>query len=116
MKVNGTIKVIFATNVVSDKFSKRDLVVTTADMYPQDILIQFTQDKCNVLDSYNAGEVVEVDINLRGREWINPQGEAKYFTTIEGWKIAKVGSVAQAPPQYKAQPAQAVDVDDDLPF
>ena len=89
MQVTGKIKVIKATEVVSEKFSKRELVVTTNDQYPQDIMIQFTQDKCNLLDELSEGMDVAVSINIRGREWVSPQGESKYFNTIEGWKVTK---------------------------
>ena len=89
MKVKGQIKSVFATEQVSEKFSKRDVVVTTQDQYPQDILIQFIQDKCALLEPFISGDSVEVDINLRGREWISPAGEVKYFNTVEGWKITK---------------------------
>ena len=32
----------------------------------------------------------KVSINLRGREWVNPQGEAKYFNSLQGWRIEGV--------------------------
>jgi len=89
MNLNGKIKAINEVQNVSASFKKRELVLTTNEQFPQDILIEFTQDKCDVLNSYNVGEEVIVDINLRGREWINPQGEAKYFNSIQGWKINK---------------------------
>lgn len=89
MEIKGTIKRLDATIQVSDKYSKRELVVETEGQYPQPILIQFSQDKCAVLDGYNVGDVVEVGINLKGREWTSPQGEVKYFNTVEGWKIEK---------------------------
>jgi hypothetical protein len=90
MQVSGKIKVI---QEVEEKgtFKSRNVVVTTEEQYPQHIAIQFVQDKCSILDSYAVGQSVEVSINLRGREWIDPQGVAKYFNTIQGWKINKVG-------------------------
>lgn len=88
--VIGKIKVINETQNVSSSFKKRELVVTTNEQYPQDILIEFTQDKCDILNNYNVSQDVVVSINLRGREWINPQGEAKYFNSIQGWKINAV--------------------------
>ena len=88
MEVKGQIKLIGETTVVSEKFSKRELVVTTvSEQYPQDILIQFSQDKCDLLNNLSVGQDVTVKINLRGREWISPQGETKYFNTIEGWQV-----------------------------
>jgi hypothetical protein len=89
MQVKGTIKKLDATVQVSEKYSKRELVVTTNEQYPQDISIQFSQDKCALLDGYKIGDSVEVDINLKGREWTSPQGEVKYFNTVEGWRISK---------------------------
>ena len=97
MEVKGNIKVINDTQVISDKFSKREFVVTTNDTYPQDILIQLTQDKCSLLDMFKVGQDVDVSINLRGREWTSPKGEVKYFNTIEGWKISGEQNTQQAP-------------------
>lgn len=97
MELNGKIKAINEVQNVSSSFKKRELVLTTNEQYPQDILIEFTQDKCDVLNSYNAGEDVIVSINIRGREWINPQGEAKYFNSIQGWKINKSESGNEQP-------------------
>jgi hypothetical protein len=87
MEVTGRIKVINATQEVSASFKKRELVVTTNEQYPQSILIEFAQDKCNLLDNFQEDQEVKVSINLRGREWVNPQGETKYFNQIQGWKI-----------------------------
>lgn len=115
MEVTGRIKLINPTQTVSEKFKKRELVVTTEEQYPQNILIEFNQDKCEVLDKYALGDSVIVSINLRGREWVNPQGEAKYFNTIQGWKIEKVGSEAPAPQPIPAVPMSDED-QDDLPF
>jgi hypothetical protein len=92
MEVKGKIKFIGATQQVSDKFSKREIVVSTDEQFPQHISIEFNQDKCAILDKYSVGDDVEVGINLRGREWTNPQGETKYFNSIQGWNIKKEAS------------------------
>jgi hypothetical protein len=89
MEVKGKIKFIGSTQQVSEKFSKREIVVTTDEQFPQHISIEFNQDKCAILDKYSVGDDVEVGINLRGREWTNPQGETKYFNSIQGWNIKK---------------------------
>jgi hypothetical protein len=52
-------------------------------------MIEFTQDKCDLLNNYSVGETVKVAINLRGREWVSPQGETKYFNSVQGWRIEK---------------------------
>ena len=125
MEVTGKIKMIDQTKEVgSGGFKKRDIVVTTDEQYPQHILVQFVQDKCDLLNNFQAGEQVKIDINLRGREWTNPQGETVYFNTIQGWRIGKVQAdapAAQTPQMPAAQAfAPATNLNEetaaDLPF
>lgn len=123
MEVVGKVKVINPMQNVSASFQKRELVVTTDEQYPQHILVEFTQDKCDLLDRYKVGESVKVSINLRGREWVNPQGETKYFNSIQGWRIEKEDNSKQTPekpiPSAEAfAPAANLNEDepDDLPF
>jgi len=86
MEVVGIIKQV---QEVTEKgtFKSRNVVVTTEEQYPQHISVQFVQDKVGLLDTFAEGQKVKVAINLRGREWVNPQGESVYFNTIQGWKI-----------------------------
>jgi single-strand DNA-binding protein len=92
MQVKGTIKAIGEVVVVSEKFKKRDLVLTfEGGQFPQDRLHQLTQDRVSLIDGYKVGEVVNVSINYNGREWTSPTGEVKYFNTDEVWKIERVG-------------------------
>src|SRR5690554_8028780 len=81
MEILGRIKMIGQVQDVSPTFRKRELVVTTEEQYPQHLLIEFTQDKCELLNQFQVGEPVRVGINLRGREWVNPQGETRYFNS-----------------------------------
>lgn len=130
MNVEGTLKEIRETqDVGSSGFQKRECVVTTDEQYPQHILVQFVQDKCNLLSNFKVGDKVNIDINLRGREWVNQQGETVYFNTIQGWRIASVQpayTASPAPatpapqPAYPSAPAQQAanfeEEADDLPF
>ena len=114
MQVTGRIKLINETQTFgTGGFRKRELVVTTDEQYPQDILLEFVQDKVEYLDKYSVGQSVEVSINLRGREWINPQGEAKYFNSIQGWAIKEANSA-----EYGAEETTQVSQEEplDLPF
>lgn len=90
-------------------FRKRELVVTTDEQYPQHILLEFTQDKCDLLNSYKEGEPVKVSINIRGREWVNPQGETKYFNSIQGWRIERLQGQQQPQGQAHTGPGSAAD-------
>ena len=90
MEILGKVKYISNDIKVSDSFTKRELVVTTDEQYPQQILINFVQDKCDLISSLEIGQEVKVSINLRGREWVNPAGESKYFNDIQGWRVEKI--------------------------
>jgi single-stranded DNA-binding protein len=125
MEVTGKIKVINAEQQVSASFKKRELVVATEEQYPQFISINFVQDKCDLLNNYNVGDAVKVSINLRGREWVNPQGETKYFNDIQGWRVEKLqAEEPSTPPMAPMPPAEAFapatnfneEEHDDLPF
>ncbi len=124
MEITGKIKLIGETQTFgASGFRKRELVVTTDEQYPQMLMIEFVQDKTDALNSYNVGEDVKVSINLRGREWINPEGVAKYFNSIQGWRIEKLQPAGgQGVPPVEAidafEPADKVsDTEpDDLPF
>jgi hypothetical protein len=91
MEVIGTLKAKFDTQKVSDRFQKREFVLTTEanTPYPQHVSFQVTQDKCSLLDQFNEGEEIKIQFNLRGREWNGPQG-IKYFNTLEAWRIERV--------------------------
>lgn len=126
MEVKGRIKLIGNTQTIgANGYRKRELVVSTDEQYPQHILIEFSQDKCDLLNNFSVGQPVNVSINLRGREWVNPQGETKYFNSIQGWRIqGEAGSQQQnqrqnsAVDQYNNNAAQnnQPEEHDDLPF
>jgi len=87
-QVPGKLHLKGETQIVSDKFTKRDFVIVTDDQYPQYISFQLTQDKVSLLDKANVGDSVIVNYNLRGREWTSPDGKVKYFNTLECWSLS----------------------------
>lgn len=116
-QLKGKLKVLKDTQQITDSFSKREFVVTDdSSQYPQDILFQATQDRCSLLDGFQVGTEVSVNFNVRGREWTSPQGEVKYFNSLDAWRIEAAGQ-GQAPAQADIPPATQLDSDDgDLPF
>lgn len=92
MELQGTVKKIGETQTFASGFQKRELVLLTQEQYPQPISIEFLSDKINLLDNVSEGETVKVGINIRGREWTDPQGEVKYFNSITAWRLEKVSS------------------------
>ena len=129
-KLTGTVKVVNPTQVISEKFSKREFVIETQDQYPQLVMFQATQDKCSLLDNVQVSSQVEVSFNLKGREWTSPAGEVKYFNTLEAWRIEKVGQSNAMPaggpsamslgsdpiPTATTSAVASNEEEDDLPF
>lgn len=128
MELQGTIKKIFDIQEFASGFQKREMVLLTQEQYPQPINIEFLSDKISLLDNLREGENVKVSINIRGREWVNPQGETKYFNSITGWRVERLQDttansvqptqVVHNTPAQPQQPASNVfeEEDDDLPF
>lgn len=125
MELQGKIKLIDETKTYgTNNFRKREMVLTTEEQYPQTVLIEFIQDKTELLNSYQVGQDVKISINIRGREWVNPEGETKYFNSIQGWRIenlapaAPSGDIPPMPPAESFPPADELNEDehDDLPF
>jgi len=86
-QLNGEIHSIKQTQHISDKFAKREFIVVTEQStpYPQYIKMEFTQDKCSLLDQYIEGQQVSVDYNLKG----NLHKDTS-FVSLQAWKIQKV--------------------------
>lgn len=124
MEITGRVKVIGAEQQISASFKKREIVVTTDEQYPQVIMVEFNQDKTDLLNNYAVGDEVKISINIRGREWVNPQGEAKYFNSIQGWRIEKMtqahgqGQMPQTPeaPTFPPTGQFTEKEEADLPF
>ncbi len=127
MEVQGKVKMIGETQTFGNNgFRKREIVITTEEQYPQHIMVEFVQDKTELLNNYQIGQDIKISINLRGREWVNPQGETKYFNSIQGWRIEHLqAAVPQGapdmppvPPADAFEPASNLNTEehDDLPF
>jgi len=125
MDITGILKVKTEAQQVSDKFRKREFVLTdNSSQYPQHVSFQLTQDKCSLIDQYNVGDEIKVHFNLRGREWTSPKGEVKYFNTLEAWRIeggnsgASNGAAASSSNTMNdvASTFTAASQEDDLPF
>lgn len=123
MEVTGKIIKIGDTQTFgANGFRKREVVIKTDEQYPQTILIEFIQDKCDTLNQFQLGQDVKIGINLKGREWTTPQGEVKYFNSIQGWRIETLqagdNQAPPLPPVDNLEPISDFDDNepDDLPF
>lgn len=113
--LTGKIKIIQEAKTFDSGFTKREMVVIVEDgRYPQEINLEFVQDKVSLLDNLQVGQEVTVTFDIRGREY-----NGKYFNNLQGWKIASPGaeselnSGADSPPPPDPIPS---DFDDDIPF
>ncbi len=120
-EIEGTLHKKFDTESKTDTFQAREFVIQIQDgNYPQYIKFQLTQDRCALVDDYNAGDKMLVHFDLRGREWND-----KYFTNLNAWRIERPKTEAAAPSAPADQGAgdfpsagdepPAADIDD-LPF
>ena len=122
MDVTGKLVVKGDTTKVSDKFTKRTFVLLVEDeKFPQNIELQLTQDKCGLIDNIGIGDTVKAEFWLRGRAWVSPKGETKYFNTLEAYKLTTEQSTYTNVTKGKAINPQASDVVkeeelNDLPF
>lgn len=124
MELNVKIYSIGETNVVSDKFKKRDFIVVTDEQYVQYLNLQMNQDKCEILNKYSVGQNVKVHLNLKGRLWTNKEGVEVAFNILECWRIEEDKEESQAPilpPAQDVFPPIAnadlnADDDNDMPF
>ncbi|MEM7163688.1 MAG: DUF3127 domain-containing protein [Bacteroidota bacterium] len=123
--INGKLKRIEETKQVTDSFKKREFVITyESGQYPQYISFQLVQDNCTLIDCMQEGDEVKINFDVRGREWTAPDGQVKYFNSLNAWRLEKMGATASstneppAPemvPPPKEEPVLPEE-DDDLPF
>lgn len=129
-EIQGTLIVKNDTQVISDRFKKREFVIEKKESSPNGfefvdtIKFQLTQDKCNLLDSAELGNEINVFFNVRGNKW-EKNGQTSYFVNLDAWKIeaatagapAPQASSSSAPPAPPASDAPAEEAyGDDLPF
>ena len=123
-ELKGVLKVINDTNIISEKFKKREFVLTDdSSEYPQDIALQLTQDNCDKLNSVKVGDRLLVKFNLRGRAWNDPKtGNDRYFNSLDAWFIQKEsantssGVKGNIENNFMEDAIRTMTPDSDLPF
>ncbi|MGE5357267.1 MAG: DUF3127 domain-containing protein [Deltaproteobacteria bacterium] len=120
-EIQGKLHKKFEIETKSASFQTREFVLLIEEgNFAQYIKFQLTQDRCNIIDSYNEGEILKVWFDLRGREW-----QEKYFTNLNAWKIEKQSSedsdrhkqaIDEQDLPYGSDDITEGSLDDDLPF
>jgi len=126
MDIKGKLVEVFETVQVKDTFRKREFVLEYAEnpQYPELIKFELIQEKCDLLDGMNVGDEVQVFFNLKGRKWTDPQGQVKYFNSLQAWKLQAATAMESGMPMDEAPADQdepawlnaGGEEDDDLPF
>ena len=119
--LTGKVKLVQDAQTFDSGFTKREMVVTVEDgKYPQEINVEFLQDKVSLLDSIQVGEEVTITFDIRGREY-----NGRYFNNLVGWKIQTSGATAAPAPTATAEkppvsdkdvPADFDEYEDEIPF
>ncbi len=114
-ELSGKIKLIQDPKTFDSGFTKREMVVTVEEgRYPQDINLEFVQDKAALLDNLAPGQEVTVSFDIRGREY-----NGRYFNNLQGWKVVSADASSPTPDAQQAAPFPAGDDgfgDQDIPF
>lgn len=113
MIVTGTLIEVGNTVQITDKFCKREFVVKTLDQYPQELLMQLTQNNVNLIEGIKIGETVEVSINLNGSSYTTKEGVKRWFVNLTAWKINYQDETMKA---VVKEEVEEVNQSGDLPF
>jgi hypothetical protein len=121
-QIEGRLLVKYDTQVVSDRFRKREFVLSKEEVngdqvFEQTIKFQLTQDRCDLLDNFNQGDHIKINFNVRGNKW-EKEGTTSYFTNLEAWKVEKMDSVQNydSPVATESIEDKGNTEEDELPF
>ncbi|MBS1772446.1 MAG: DUF3127 domain-containing protein [Bacteroidetes bacterium] len=102
LEVTGKLLVKYDTQNVSDKFKKREFVLELAEeingnVYTNFAKMQLVQNKCEILDKFNQGDMVKVSFNIKGNRW-ERDGKVNYITNLDAWRIENAAMASQSQP------------------
>lgn len=127
-EVQGDIHSIDVTKEYGQNgFTKREFVIKLTGegenpSFPNYVPLEFTRDKCAVLDDYQVGDSVKVGFNLGGRLWAAPGKPERCFVNLQAWRIEKLNAAANPSDGYEELAGSVSDdfdqapFDDDVPF
>lgn len=112
LEVTGKLHVKYDTQVVSDRFKKREFVMELAEeingnVYTNYAKMQLVQNKCEILDRFNEGDNIKVSFNIKGNKW-ERDGKVNYITNLDAWRIENASSAMPAgnsQPNTQAMPS-----------
>lgn len=95
--LTGFIEHVGDVQNISEKFSKRDLVLRIdSGKYTEFIRCEATNHACELLNGYKQDDEVTISVYLTGRKYNKPTGEVAYFTSVKLSAIQKVEPISNA--------------------
>lgn len=99
LEVTGKLIEKYDTNIVSDKFRKREFVLELSEeingnIYTSYAKMQLVQNKCDIIDRFNVGENLKVNFNIRGTRY-EKEGKVSYFSNLDAWRIENANAAPQ---------------------
>src|ERR1700759_1311058 len=91
--LQGIILNIFPAEIIGQNFEKRVVRIREKDNAKPEIWeCECHQNDCNLLDRFKTHDLVEIDVEIRGREWINrSSGKSQIFLSLKVLDIRKDG-------------------------
>lgn len=87
--------------IITDKFSKRQMVLTDRDeKYPLHLAVIFTRKDTGKCDLVRVGDLVEVRGELRGREW-----NGRYYVDVIAHEVHRADAAPATLPGMGLPPA-----------
>ena len=115
--VVGEVVVLDDAQTFESGFTKRRIVIKTEGTYPDFLTVDFTKEKCELLDPYKVGETVKIGCYLGGREWDSPEKGKMYFLSLAGWRIeGEAATEFNEPAVVTDHPLTEPPAGDALPF
>lgn len=112
MNVKGKIKSVGNTENKSAKFSVRTFVLELEGKYPELVEFQLVNNNTVLIDPFSVGDEIEVDFNLKGREY-----NGRVYNSLQAWKIAGEAKPKNEPtPKAEVPQGESKNSEDDLPF
>lgn len=121
LTITGKIYQIQDIQKINDTFSKREFVLELTNddqVYVQKVSFSLLRDKVSLIEGLEKGQEVEVKFYLNGRDWTSPQGEVKFFNTLDVQELTLLNKPNSGNSNNQNSLNQVVqtDSDDDMPF
>ncbi len=110
LEISGKLLVKYDTQQVSEKFKKREFVLElieeiNGNQYTNFAKLQLVQNKTDIIDRFNQGDMVKVSFNIKGNSYVDKKdGQTKYITNLDAWRVEAAGA---APSNSGGQSAPA---------